>query len=54
MEAINILSNIKGKHFYKSIRFIVFWVILPLIIIFTFLFIYHFEKMIKLLETITL
>jgi hypothetical protein len=53
MESLNILSNIKGKYFYKSIRFIVFWVILPVILISTYLFIYHYPKVIQFFEIIT-
>jgi len=54
MESFNLLSNIKGKYFYKSIRLIVFYVVLPILAILTLLFVFENEKLIKFLETISL
>ena len=54
MESLNIFSNIKGKYFYKSVRLIVFYVILPILVIITWLFIFQTEKLIKFLEAINL
>lgn len=54
MESLNIFSNIKGKYFYKSVRLIVFYAILPIFIIVTLLFIFQNEKIIKFLEVINL
>ena len=54
MESLNIFSNIKGKYFYKSIRLIVFYVILPVLVIITCLFIFQSKKLIKFLEAINL
>ncbi len=54
MESVNIFSNIKGKYFYKSIRLIMFYVILPILFIITLLLIFQNEKLIKFLEAINL
>ena len=54
MESLNILSNIKGKYFYKSVRLIVFFVILPILVTITLLFIFQNEKLIKFIEAISL
>ena len=47
---INILSNIGGKYFYKSIRLIVLLVILPFIIIFVFLILFDPNLLIKIID----
>ncbi len=61
MESVYILSNIKGKYFYKSIRLIIFKVIHPIffiailfLVVFILLFIFQNEKTIKFLEIINL
>lgn len=61
MESVYILSNIKGKYFYKSVRLIVFKVIRPIffiailfLVVLILLFIFQYEKIIKLLEIINL
>ena len=61
MGSINILSNIKGKYFYKTIHLIIFKVIRPFffiailfLVVFILLFIFQNEKTIKFLEIINL
>lgn len=61
MLSVNILSNIKGKYFYKSIRLIVFKVIRPIffsailfLVILILFFIFQYEKFIRFLEIINL
>ena len=46
------LLKIKGKYLYKSLCFLVIWVMIPIIAISTFLFIYHYEKVIRFIEVI--
>lgn len=54
MESVNIFSNIKGKYFYKSIRLIVFWVVLPILVILTLVFLFYNEELIEFLKVISL
>jgi len=49
---INILSKFKGKYLYKCLRLIVFWVIIPLIIIILLIFIFYTNELISILEII--
>lgn len=52
MEAINIniLSKFKGKYLYKCLKLIVFWVILPLVLILLILLIFFNDKLITILQ----
>lgn len=50
MSLVNI--NLKGKHTLKCLKFLVFWVILPIISIILFLIIFQTEKLLSLLRII--
>ena len=54
MEAINIniLSKFKGKYLYKCMKLIVFWVIIPVILILLIMLIFFNDKLIAILEVL--
>ena len=49
---LSILSKFNGKYLYKSIRFIILWLALPILLVIVFMFSVQYEKLIQLIITI--
>jgi len=47
---VKILNKVKWEYFYKSLKLIVFWVFLPIIVTALLLFLFQFDKLIRFIS----